>query len=208
MASDRAIADMILKLKYSYPGKFESDEDGVSVELWYKHLKSFGDQIVSVATDHLIRKNKWPPSISEMIEQCYQLSNGRTRAITGEDSWPRVLKWAREPRESIEGIELTDLEKKALDASSLVSSDIAQAPDYYTMNQNKRQFCNAYDRISSEQREARLILPELKALLGETDTQKELLGKSEEYGSKVMSFTEAQKEFGSAMDNLKKIWNE
>lgn len=73
MEKSKLISNLIAKLKVAYPYYFDKLNNDMFlglVALYQEHLSSFNEQTLKKAFNSIIHKNKFMPSLSEIIEEC------------------------------------------------------------------------------------------------------------------------------------------
>lgn len=86
-------AQLIIILKTAYPNwarKQEDDEILAMVGIWTEMLGEYDFKIVQAAVKSLLSSNKWPPSISEVIDKIKFIQSGGKKEMTEQQAWALI----------------------------------------------------------------------------------------------------------------------
>lgn len=87
------ITEILSTLKVAYPNSFANitkADAQATIELWYKMFKDADFVSVKVAISSLINTSKYPPTIAEVKEEMYKISN--TDCDVAIDEWNKIKK--------------------------------------------------------------------------------------------------------------------
>lgn len=76
--SNKEVTQILAMLKIAYPNYFkdyQQTETYATINLYQQQLSNFNFKIVSLAVNNLIKKSKFLPAISEIIEECEKLKD-------------------------------------------------------------------------------------------------------------------------------------
>lgn len=85
--SSKEVAQILAMLKIAYPNYFKDykqEETHATINLYKQQLSIYNFEIVSVAINNLIKKSKFLPAISEIIEECEKLKGKHIFSIIGK----------------------------------------------------------------------------------------------------------------------------
>lgn len=172
----------ILKiLKTSYPrfyADMSKDEMLNTINLWHEMFEHENPVLVATAVKDLINSFKWPPTIADVKERMYKLTE--TEKETPVEVWNAIKKAIRNSSyNSFEEFEkLPEMAKKFVGSPNQLK-EWATSTDYND-GVVKGQFFKQYEILEQRKKDNKLMLPQtreiIKNLLVETDFDKKLLG--------------------------------
>jgi hypothetical protein len=152
-------------LKTAFPNSYKDMtkvEAENTINLWLDMFQHENVQLVLAATKNLINTFKWPPTIADIKEEMYKITNRETE--TPVEVWNKIRKAIRNSAYNSydEFQKLPDKAKRFVGSPNQLKEWAIS--ENFIESVVKGQFLKQYEILEKRQKEEKMMLPEVKVL--------------------------------------------